>query len=266
MNFLFNSGLGTCMLLISAFTLNVNGQYVLKCMSCRKAAHFTHCEDMVKCNPIKEVCYVEEEIDIGGEIVVNAGCREKTKCDAIGCFGDESKIRKRSANQTSIGINSGQLDRDIVCHHCCDGDFCNMYGCPDSFDVSHLPGSRCFVCDHVLQPEYCNVIKNCEAGYSCGKEIMSFGSGIRYTLLCIRTQKCDLLKLIHSNNSGRKKRNYQQIGADCCEGHLCNGYTPMKIDSPSMVSAIYKCPLRGTNQIPIDTGGYNSIQEWQEDW
>ncbi|XP_060578326.1 uncharacterized protein LOC132735403 [Ruditapes philippinarum] len=199
-----------------------------------------------------QVCYVEEEIDIGGEIVVNAGCREKTKCDAIGCFGDENKIRKRSANQTSVGIHSGQLDRDIVCHHCCDGDFCNMYGCPDSyeasftvsppkhpplyhvteisaicmvvlihvsrrcvvyclpaqtfsllardgdfcnmygcpdsFDVSHLPGSRCFVCDHVLQPEYCNVIKNCEAGYSCGKEIMSFGSGIRYTLLCIRTQ------------------------------------------------------------------------------
>lgn len=61
------------------------------------------------------------------------------QCDAVGCFGDVYKRRKRSsiARDDGTKTNTGDLNRDIVCHHCCNGDFCNMYGCPDSCKWVH---------------------------------------------------------------------------------------------------------------------------------
>lgn len=59
-----------------------------------------------------------------------------------------------------------------------------------------------------------------------------------------------MLKLLHSNDSGRKKRDYQQIGAECCDGHLCNGYMPMKIGNQVtmiLLSSNYTCLEKHTS-------------------
>lgn len=50
-------------------------------------------------------------------------------CDGLGCFG-ESPLRKKRDLMTVHEVPDF-VNRDIVCHHCCDGHFCNMYGCPD---------------------------------------------------------------------------------------------------------------------------------------
>ena len=49
-------------------------------------------------------------------------------CDREGCFGEE-KLRERRDITSGTRVYDG---KEVKCHHCCDSDFCNMHGCPDS--------------------------------------------------------------------------------------------------------------------------------------
>ena len=40
-------------------------------------------------------------------------------------------MRRRHARDVTDVTPPDFNNRDITCHHCCDGEFCNMYGCPD---------------------------------------------------------------------------------------------------------------------------------------
>ncbi|WAR30802.1 hypothetical protein MAR_033344 [Mya arenaria] len=59
---------------------------VFKCAQCHKANHIADCSGVAVCNKATEVCYVEEETDIGGETV---------HCDGIGCFNEVGGTRER---------------------------------------------------------------------------------------------------------------------------------------------------------------------------
>ncbi|KAL4219030.1 hypothetical protein ACF0H5_021613 [Mactra antiquata] len=222
----------------------VSSREVLKCMVCEEAPHIAHCENYETCDPYNQVCYIEEVIDIGGEKVINAGCKDKEKCDSTGCFGESYSRRKRSTTEDRDNNMSSIDQSEVVCHHCCAGDFCNMYGCEDDFDTTDLKGNRCFQCDHVMTPEECATIVNCEEGYICGQEVLALGTERRYNLGCRNKRKCDLLRLIHERLSYRKKRNYIPLKDECCDYHLCNGYSTMLQEPLAKFSQEYICPQK----------------------
>ncbi|WAR30819.1 hypothetical protein MAR_033361 [Mya arenaria] len=49
---------------------------VFKCAQCHKANHIADCSGVAVCNKATEVCYVEEETDIGGETVPHLRCTQ----------------------------------------------------------------------------------------------------------------------------------------------------------------------------------------------
>ncbi|XP_052788878.1 uncharacterized protein LOC128223643 [Mya arenaria] len=251
---------------------------VFKCAQCHKANHIADCSGVAVCNKATEVCYVEEETDIGGETVVNAGCRLKEHCDGIGCFNEVGGTRERrdvlqrlQRRDVTELTTPDFLTRDITCHHCCDGEFCNMYGCPDKYDVTHLPGQRCFYCNHVSHPHHCTNAINCEPDHTCFYEMLQFNGDTEYNVGCHSNQMCKILETIHGQGRKkreiqvessdrslqdllhRRKRSYHPVYAECCHHHMCNGHLPLLKAPPSMHSDKYRCPIFGVNNTWIST-------------
>ncbi|XP_052221273.1 uncharacterized protein LOC127837874 isoform X16 [Dreissena polymorpha] len=227
---------------------------VLKCAKCHKAPSMSACSDVAICNPQHEVCYVEQETDVGGETVVNAGCRRREHCDGFGCYNEETGSRQKRS--LSASVTPDFFNRDIQCHHCCDGHFCNMHGCADQYDVSHLPGKRCFNCTHVQDPVHCSTAVNCEHDQDCIIEKLSFNGDIKYNLGCKKTRMCDMLDMIHHQHGARKKRDYHVMYSECCRHHMCNGWIPMLTADPPKSSDSYRCPILGYNNtwmVPVAT-------------
>ncbi|XP_021341073.1 mucin-2-like isoform X2 [Mizuhopecten yessoensis] len=202
-----------------------------RCMYCHKAEHIIDCLDVITCAP-HEVCYIEKEVLASGWPVINAGCRSRHTCNLKTCFGESMHGYAHAVNKRST----------LSCHHCCEGEFCNLYGCPDSEDMSVLPSTRCMACDAVKDPVLCDKLINCPYSQQCVSYGVFHAGGLRFELGCEETSYCGAFK----NNSNVKRDVTHHVGeidlaSTCCDTHLCNRNWPPQDQPPPKVISGFTC-------------------------
>ncbi|XP_060073518.1 uncharacterized protein LOC132553304 [Ylistrum balloti] len=188
-----------------------------RCMYCHKAEHIIDCLEVITCAP-HEVCYVEKEMLQSGWPVINAGCRSRHACNLKTCFGESMHGYSHSKKRSTLS-----------CHHCCEGEFCNLYGCPDSEDMAVLPSTRCLGCDAVKDPVYCDKLINCPYSQQCVAYGVFHAGGLRFELGCEEKTYCNAFK----NNSKVSRDVTHHVGeidlaSTCCDTHLCNRNWPVR--------------------------------------
>ncbi|XP_069119392.1 uncharacterized protein [Argopecten irradians] len=214
-----------------------------RCMYCRKAEHILDCLEVVTCAP-HEVCFIEKEMLPSGWPVINAGCRSRHRCNLMTCFGESmhgynNHVKKRST---------------LSCHHCCEGEFCNLYGCPDSEDMMVLPSTRCLACDAVKDPIYCDKMINCPYSQQCVSYGVFHAGGLRFELGCEERVYCGAFKNNSQVNQGKRDVNHHvgeiDLASTCCDAHLCNRNWPMADQPLPKVISGFTCHHQTQPSLP----------------
>ncbi|XP_062593535.1 uncharacterized protein LOC134255022 [Saccostrea cucullata] len=213
---------------VQGFVADPNAQPVGPlCYSCLQVAHQRDCTHIVQCGP-KEKCVGRKFITLDGLEYFSSGCATIAECGVHRSFKqDKSNTLSRSGP-----VIAGH---DVIktCDQCCDGNYCNLQLC----DNPILLKQRCLRCDHVINPEDCNISLQCNEDQICYTEHIYLNQEKRFRMGCTPKSSCLATTSSGSQVGVLGKRDNElsflhryrmaspadrKYCAKCCTGENCN--------------------------------------------
>ncbi|XP_045198066.2 IgGFc-binding protein-like [Mercenaria mercenaria] len=167
------------------------------CFNCEDMTHLKYCDKVTTCSGQDQVCYVQSYSKSLNTIRYRSGCIDKHRCTAHGQHG---------------------------CMECCNGSYCNTYGCgDDGLRGLENRGPFCFDCRHQGANDVCETVQLCSVTEICMIEKYKWGDDDSHFIMgCTDAQMCsDRKRSLATASLERTNRNVP-VCSKCCDTDFCN--------------------------------------------
>ncbi|XP_060578578.1 uncharacterized protein LOC132735620 [Ruditapes philippinarum] len=226
-------------LVIVALTLLKHADASVRCFECTDMPHPQDCQVITTCSS-HEICFVEQFVTSGGQILYSSGCLSKERCQTSGKRSALSKIANIGKSypisnalsapprdSLSRRQDTGSKTDIPTCVECCNGEFCNVEGCGTTAVPRTKRGPRCFSCDAQADPESCRDTMLCDTEQVCAIFIpLNSLAQNEWASDCMSERQCNTIVNLEMQKLGMAigKRDLITITQcpRCCTTDFCN--------------------------------------------
>ncbi|XP_053386957.1 uncharacterized protein LOC123542847 [Mercenaria mercenaria] len=225
-------------LIIVAVALLEQTDASVRCFECVDMPHPQDCATVTTCTQ-HEICFVEQFVTSGGQILYSSGCLSKDRCLTAGKRAASSEFinlfgPQQINDENAKGMAKRQdpvSNTDIpTCIQCCDGNFCNVEGCGTLAVPREKRGPKCFSCDAQADPESCRDTQLCDMDKVCAiykpLDRLIFDE---WKTECMAERQCKSIVQVESQQLANSlpaigKRDLVTVNKcpRCCTDDLCN--------------------------------------------
>ncbi|XP_060578577.1 uncharacterized protein LOC132735619 [Ruditapes philippinarum] len=226
-------------LVIFAVTLLKHADASVRCFECADMPHPQDCQVITTCSS-HEICFVEQFVTSGGQILYSSGCLSKERCQTSGkrsAISNIANIRKSypisnalsapPRNSLSRRQDTGSKTDIPTCVECCNGEFCNVEGCGTTAVPRAKRGPRCFSCDAQADQESCRDTMLCDSEQVCAIFIpLNSLAQNEWASDCMSERQCNTIVNLEMQKLGiaigRRDLITTNLCPRCCTTDFCN--------------------------------------------